>query len=229
MALETHMQNFAAERATMVDSQIRTNDVTNKALLEALYAVPREAYVPASVRSLAYMDSEVTVQTGNGAAPARTLLAPMVFAKLAQLAAVGPSDKVLDIGSATGYSTAVFARLAASATGLECSPALAEEARKTLAAQGVNNASIQTGPLEAGWPAGAPYNVIFINGSVNKVPETLLAQLAEGGRLVAIIARTQNGKAYLFQKVKGESSGRSFFDAGAPQLPGFTEAPVFVF
>ena len=106
----------------------------------------------------------------------------MTFAKLAQLAAVSSSDKVLDIGSATGYSTAVFARLANSVIGLEYSPALADEARKTLAAQGIANAAIQTGPLEAGWPAGAPYDVIFINGSAHEIPENLFAQLAEGGR-----------------------------------------------
>lgn len=223
------MLDFAAERATMVDTQIRTNDVTNKPLLEALYSVPREEFVPASIRPLAYMDTDVTVQGANGAAPARCLIAPMVFAKLAQLAAVRPQDKVLDLGAATGYSTAVFARLAASVTGVECSAPLADEARKTLAAQGVGNASIQTGSLEAGWAEGAPYDVIFLNGSANKVPETLFAQLAEGGRLVAIIARTQNGKAYLFQKVKGETTGRAVFDAGAPQLPGFAELPGFVF
>jgi protein-L-isoaspartate(D-aspartate) O-methyltransferase len=228
-ALETHMQDFAAERATMVDTQIRTNDVTNKALLVALYSVPREAYVPTSTRPLSYMDTDVTIQAANGSAPCRALVAPMLFAKLAQLAAVGPSDKVLDIGAGTGYSTAVFARIANSVVGLECSAPLAAEAQKTLSAQGIGNASVQTGPLEAGCPSGAPYDVIFINGSANAIPETLFAQLAEGGRLVAVIARSQNGKGYLFQKIKGEISGRPMFDAGAPQLPGFIENPGFVF
>jgi protein-L-isoaspartate(D-aspartate) O-methyltransferase len=223
------MQNFAAERATMVDSQIRTNDVTNKRLLEALYTVPREAFAPASARALAYMDSDLPVAPANGSAPGRRLLAPMTFAKLTQLAAVQESDKVLDVGAATGYSTAVFARLAASVVGLECSPALADEARRTLAALGASNARTETGPLEAGWPADAPYDVIFFNGSVNKVPENLFADLAEGGRLVAIIAPSMNGKACLYQKTRGQVSGRAMFDAGAPQLPGFAEAPQFVF
>jgi protein-L-isoaspartate(D-aspartate) O-methyltransferase len=223
------MQDFAAERATMVDTQIRTNDVTNKPLLEALYTVPREAYVPASARPLAYMDNDLVVQSASDSAPARALVAPMTFAKLAQLAAVSSTDKVLDIGSATGYSTAVFARLADSVTGLEHSPALADEARKTLAAQGITNASIQTGPLPAGWLGGAPYDVIFFNGSAHEVPENLFAQLAEGGRLIAIIARAANGKAYLYRKNKGEIAGRSMFDASAPQLLGFAEEPRFVF
>jgi protein-L-isoaspartate(D-aspartate) O-methyltransferase len=223
------MQNFAAERTTMVDTQIRTNDVTWRPLLEALYTVPREAYVPAAARPLAYMDNDLPLPPASAGTPSRRLLAPMVFAKLAQLAAIRETDKVLDVGAATGYSTAVLARLSASVVGLECSASLADEARGNLVAQGVGNASVVTGPLEAGCAAQGPYDVIFVNGSVNKVSENLLAQLAEGGRLVAIIAETMNGKAYLFQKVKGEVHGRAVFDAGAGPLPGFAETAKFVF
>lgn len=220
---------FAAERITMVDTQIRTNDVTHKPLLEALYAVPREAYSPPAARPLAYMDDPLPVERADGSRPTRSLLAPMLFARLAQLAALRESDKVLDVGAATGYSSAVLARLAASVVGLECSESLAGQARSALAAQGVANASIVTGPLEAGWAAEAPYDVIFINGSVSRIPEPLFAQLAEGGRLVAILAQTMNGKACLYQKTNGIVCGRPVFDAGAAQLPGFAEDLKFVF
>jgi protein-L-isoaspartate(D-aspartate) O-methyltransferase len=224
-----HMQDFAAERTTMVNTQIRTNDVTNKPLLEALYTAPREAFVPPAMRPIAYMDGDLPVEAARPGAGARRLLSPMVFAKLVQLAAIRETDKVLDVGAATGYSTAVLARLAASVVGIECSEALADEAGRNLAAQGIANASIVAGPLDAGWAAGAPYDVIFVNGAANKIPENLFAQLAEGGRLVAIIVNGMNGKAYLFRKIKGEAHGRAAFDAGAGILPGFVEEPRFVF
>jgi protein-L-isoaspartate(D-aspartate) O-methyltransferase len=227
------MIDFERQRLTMVESQLRPNEVTDVTLLAAMRALPRERFVPLSLRQLAYMDEGIEVFPATDGAPARFLLAPMVLARLIQLASIEPQDSVLDVGSATGYSTAVLARLGRSVIGLEPEPELAEAARHALRELGIANAEIVEGALARGYPEAGPYDVILLNGSVPAMPESLLAQLKEGGRLAAIVRSGANnasqGKAYLFVKVDGEASGRPHFDAGARSLPGFAQELSFAF
>lgn len=226
------MVDFVRQRLTMVETQLRPNEVTDARLLAAMSALPRERFVPERLRAFAYIDEGIEVFPATDAAPARYLLAPMVLARLVQLAAVEPQDTVLDIGCATGYSTAVLARLGRTVVGLEPEPELASVARRALPDLRLPNAQIVEGPLVAGFPEKGPYDVIVLNGSVPAPPEPLFAQLKEGGRLAAILLRggpgTQ-GKAYLFVKDGGEASGVPHFDAGARPLPGFSPAPSFIF
>jgi len=217
------LSGFEAARANMVDGQVRTADVTEPALIAAMRAIPRERFVPAGLESLAYMGDALEV------APCRFLLDPRVFAKLAQLADLGPGDTVLVVGGATGYSAAVLARLAASVVLLESDAGLAARAGEALAALGIANVSVATGPLAAGHPAGTPYDAIFLEGAVPARPDALVAQLKPAGRLVGIVTDSGLGKAHIFQKASAGMSSRIAFDASAAPLPGFAAAPSFVF
>jgi protein-L-isoaspartate(D-aspartate) O-methyltransferase len=227
------MTDFEAQRLVMVESQLRPNEVTEWRLLTAMRALPRERFVPPKLRGLAYMDEGIEIFPSIDGAPARFLLAPMVLAKLIQLAAVRPEDAVLDVGCGTGYSTAVLAQLGESVIGLEPEPELAEAARGALRELGLANAEIVEAAPERGHAAGAPYDVILVNGSVPEPPQDLMSQLKEGGRLAVVLSGGANsgtqGKAYLFVKVAGEASGLPHFDAGARLLPGFLPVPSFTF
>jgi len=216
-------------RATMVESQLRTDKVTDRRILAAFAALPRERFVPAAKRDLAYSDASIEVWPSLDGGPARFLLPPVALARLIQLSSVEAKDAVLDIGCATGYSTAVVARLASSVIAVEAEPELAAAARDNLQALGIENATVVTGGLVRGAREFGPYDVILLNGSVPDVPEGLLAQLKEGGRLCAIVATDPQGKAMLFVKVDGEASGVPHFDANARELPGFAPAPSFTF
>lgn len=223
------MTDFAAQRQNMIASQLRPNRVTDTRVLRAMLAAPREAFLPPMLQPLAYMDGHLGLEPAFPEAKGRYLLAPMVFAQLIQLAHIGPSDHVLDLGCATGYSTAVLARLAGRVTALEENAELAAFAREALARQELGNAEIVTGPLTKGAESKGPFDVIFLNGGAAAVPEQLLSQLRENGRLVGVNALTTDMKAMLFTRSGGEIRRTTHFDANAPQLPGFTEKPVFVF
>jgi protein-L-isoaspartate(D-aspartate) O-methyltransferase len=216
------MTGFAAARANMVDCQVRTADVTDHALISAMRTVPRERFMPAGRETLAYMGDAIDV------APGKALLAPRSFAKLAQLADVQPTDHVLDVGGATGYSAAVLARLAAHVIALEDDAGLSAKAAEILA-ELAPNARTVTGPLSQGHAAAAPYDVIFLNGSVPARPDGLLAQLKPGGRLVGIVTDSGIGKAHIFVKASSGTSSRIAFDSSAAPLSGFAAAPSFVF
>ena len=221
------MTDFAALRRMMVDGQVRTADVTDPRLLAALLSVPRERFVPAEKASIAYLDLDV--QVGGQGGTARKLLKPMVLAKLLQIAGVGSNDHVLDVGCATGYSTALLSRLAASVVGLEEDAALARAATEALEAAGADNAKVVTGALTKGFAADAPYDLILMEGSSEIVPEMLLDQIKDGGRLVCVLGSGPSAKAMLYRRVGRELSGRPAFDAAAPLLPGFVKPPEFVF
>jgi protein-L-isoaspartate(D-aspartate) O-methyltransferase len=226
------MVDFARRRLTMVETQIRPNEVTDPRLLAILRALPRERFVPDRLRPLAYIDEAIEVFPAVDGAPARFLLAPMVLARLVQLAAVQPHDTVLDVGCATGYSTAVLAGLSRAAIGLEPEPELAEASRDALRELGIVNAEIAEGPLAHGYPQAAPYDVILLNGSVPNPPSALTSQLRAGGRLAVVLSSggaDRQGRAYLFVKVGGEVSGMPHFDAGGRPLPGFTPELCFSF
>ncbi|HXL99892.1 MAG TPA: protein-L-isoaspartate O-methyltransferase [Rhizomicrobium sp.] len=217
------MPDYAAQRLNMVESQIRANDVTDVRVQAALGAVLRERFVPAVRRGTAYVDAAVELVAG------RYLLEPRSFAKLLQLAEILPGDKVLDVGCATGYSTAVLAKIAQHVIGLEQDADLVRIASDMIPAVGAANVQVIQGGLAQGYPAGAPYDVILINGAVEQVPEALLAQLAEGGRLVTVIQQGAQGRATVFLRQDGHVGHRAAFDAAAPILAGFRQPAGFVF
>jgi protein-L-isoaspartate(D-aspartate) O-methyltransferase len=233
------MVDFQAVRRAMVDGQVRTNDVTNLDLIDAMLAIPREAFVPEHLAALAYLDRDLELQGGDG--PARYLLKPVVTARLIQAADIAVTDRVLVVGSGTGYSAAVVSRLASTVVALEENPTLAQAAQNTLRRLGFVTVTPVIGRLVAGWPAAAPFDVILVDGGVEAMPDALFAQLSEGGRLVAVMyggaggghgegpMQGQVGKATLFRSIRGEVGGRPLFDCTAPLLPGFKKAPSFVF
>lgn len=223
------MSNYATARRNMVESQVRPNGVTDQRIARAMLAVPRELFVPASMRGLAYMDQEVLVRPAGRDAPARTLMAPMTLARLIQLAAVQDDQVVLDIGCATGYSTAILARLAEAVVGVEQEPALGEAASRTLTELGADNAAIVSGAHAEGYGQEGPYDAILLGGSVPEVPQPLFQQLKNGGRLVAILGEGGLGTATLFENVHGDIGRRPVFDAGASPLTGFERKAAFAF
>jgi protein-L-isoaspartate(D-aspartate) O-methyltransferase len=227
------MIDFAAARRIMVDSQVRTSDVTDLRLVAAMLAVPRERFLPPERADLAYVDCDIPVTSPEAGKPTRYLLKPMVLAKLIQAAEIQDSDHVLDVGCAAGYSSALLAQLAGSVVALEQDAGLAARARDNLRALSAgpvaNRVEIVTGALADGWPPQAPYDVILLNGASEIEPKALLRQLKPGGRLVGVQGRGPAGKAMLYCSIGGESGGRHIFDASAPLLPGFAEPATFVF
>jgi protein-L-isoaspartate(D-aspartate) O-methyltransferase len=218
------MPDYAAARRNMVDSQLRTNRVTDEALLAAMGEIPRERFVPPALAGVAYVDEDLSL--GGG----RYLMEPMVLARMIQAAEIQPSDTVLDVGCATGYSSAVAARLAATVIGLESDSRLAKAATENLAALRIDNAVIVSGDIRAGHPRQAPYDVILVQGAIGEIPAALAAQLGEGGRLVAVVTPPgATGRATLSLKTGGIVSHRDLFDAATPPLPGFELAPGFRF
>jgi protein-L-isoaspartate(D-aspartate) O-methyltransferase len=217
------MTDFAAARRNMVEGQVRTADVTDLRILSAMLDIPRENFVPPSAAGLAYLDLDLPLDEGGS----RRLLKPMVLAKLIQAADVKPSDRVLDVGCATGYAAAVLARIASQVVALEQDTELAQTARSALA----NCASVTVveGPLAGGWAQGAPYEVILFEGATDVVPQAFLPQLKDGGRLVCVLGSGPGSKAMLYCRTGEELGWRSIFDAGAPLLPGFAKAPAFAF
>lgn len=220
--------DFSELRVKMVDGQLRTTDVTSLPLLSAMLAVPREAFVPDSRKALAYIDENILISEKAGPG-GRYLMKPSPFAKLVQLAEIGPNDKVLDVGTGTGYSAAVLSRLAKSVGALESDNSLAAMAESTLAGLGCDNVSVVRGELGAGHGAGAPYDVIIVEGAVEELPEMLPAQLAEGGRLVVVEGSGGGGVARIYLKSNGIVTGRRAFNAAVKPLPGFERTPVFEF
>jgi protein-L-isoaspartate(D-aspartate) O-methyltransferase len=216
------MTNTSLQRQNMVESQVRTSDVTHRGILRAMREVPRENFAPGPFRTMAYMDEPLQIATG------RYLLAPRTFAKLVQLAEVGEAANVLDIGAATGYSSAVLAKMAKTILALECDSGLAAQAVKNLKLLGMSNVKVVIGPLAEGAASDGPYDAIILNGAVPNVPAALLDQLKDDGTLVAILAQGPIGKATAWRRFGRVFDARSAFDAGAPELPGFEHKTEFV-
>lgn len=218
------MIDYTAARLNMVESQLRTNRVTDVALLEAFEQVPRELFVPEELRGVAYVDEDLAV--GHG----RYLMEPRVLARLLQAARPEPQDIVLDIGCGTGYATVILARLSATVVALEDGGGLAARANEVLGELEVDNAVVVEGPLNEGYAKQAPFNVIVVNGAVAEVPSVISGQLAEAGRLVTVVRNSAGmGRAILMQHIGGVVSSRTLFDAAVPVLPGFEVEPGFVF
>lgn len=224
------MENFAVQRTRMVDSQLRTESITDHRLLAVMGEIPRELFVPPDQRALAYLDRDVPLrEAGAGASAARAMMEPAPLGRLIQALDVGEDERALVVGTGTGYSAAILGRLAAAVAAVESDPALASQAARNLAELGAANVTIVVGPLEAGHSAGAPYDVILLDGAVETLPASLLDQLAEGGRLAAVIGYGRAATATLYTRSEGDIGGRPVFDADVPPLPGFRKPEAFVF
>lgn len=213
--------DFARARENMIENDVRTNDVTDRRLIAALREVAREAFVPAASQAIAY--AGLCVPLGDD----RYLLDARTLSKLIQAARVEPSDRVLDVGCGTGYSSAVLARLAGEVVALESHGGLAAAA--TAALSGLPNVKVVRGDLGKGSPDKAPYDVIFLGGAVEEVPQALTDQLKDGGRLLTVFVRGPAGRGRIIDRVGKTLSGRNLFDATVPPLPGFAKNPTFVF
>ncbi|BCH54663.1 protein-L-isoaspartate O-methyltransferase [Agrobacterium vitis] len=217
------MIDFEAARAKMVDGQIRTTDVTSHSVLSAFLSVPREAFVPDNLKALAYIDEDIQV------APGRYLMDPSPLAKLLQLAEIGRSELVLEIGAGTGYVSALLGKLAGAVFAVESDEQLASAAKSNLEKLGAANVTVVQCPLEAGYAKEAPYDLIFLSGSVEEVPPALFDQLRDGGRLIGVVGSGRAVRAHVFVKAGGSVSTSSLFNASIKPLPGFEKAREFVF
>jgi protein-L-isoaspartate(D-aspartate) O-methyltransferase len=219
--MSSAMSDFSTRRVMMVDTQVRPSDVTKFPIIEAMLAVPREVYVPVAKREAAYMGENLDL------APGRVMLEARTLAKMLDALDVQPTETVLDLGCGYGYSAAVIARMAHAVIAVEEDATLAAEAQRTLSAEGVDNAAVIVGTLAAGNAKNAPFDVITLQGGVEVVPESLLAQLKEGGRVGAIFMDGALGTAMVGYKIDGKLSWRFAFNAAAPVLPGFAKARAF--
>ena len=222
------MTAFAAARHNMIESQVRPNGITDRRIIAAMEQIAREDFVPSNRRSIAYVDGDVPLAPSDSASGARHLIEAMAFARMLQQAGIKPADKVLVVGAGTGYGAAVIAALGSSVAALECDRGLAEEARTNL--KSFANVKVIEGSLEAGAKADAPFDVIIVEGRVGEVPSTLLSQIAEGGRLVAVVGETEMAKASVHTRSGTAIAVRQAFDASVAPLPGFVKKkPAFVF
>jgi protein-L-isoaspartate(D-aspartate) O-methyltransferase len=221
----------AALRQTMVDCQLRTFDITDRAVLDAALEIPREIFLPDLPAAVVYSDR--ILQIGAAGGRKRSMLAPMVVARLIQAANITPTDRVLVVGAATGYTAALIGRLAAQVFALDSDAGLSSRATENFARLGAANIEVATGPLAAGLPQHAPFDLIVIDGAIEVQPDSLLAQLNEGGRLTAVVhpaaAAGRRGKAMLFEKNSGHIGSRVLFDAAGDLLEGFERKPEFSF
>lgn len=218
------MSDFATRRMTMVDTQIRPSDVTSYTVIEAMLNVPRELYLPAERRALAYSGDNIAL------APDRVELDVRTLAKMLEASGPGPGDLVLVVGAGLGYSAALVARMADAVVALEEDEALASEAQRVLAEEGVDNAAVVMGSLAGGAAKHGPFDVILIAGGVEVIPDAIAAQVKEGGRIVALFIEGHLGTAQLgVRMADGGIVWRPIFHAAAPVLPGFGRARAFTF
>ena len=218
--------NFEAARIKMVDNQIRTTDVTSHSVLSAFLSVPREEFVPAKMRELAYIDAPIELIGGD---QPRYLMEPSPLAKLLQLGQISKSDVVLEIGCGTGYTSALLSLLAGSVVALESDETLVATATATLTRLGYDNIAVVNGELTKGYAAEAPYDVIFVNGAVETIPAALFDQLRDGGRLIAVEGFGNASRAKLYVRESGRTSERADFNTAVKPLPGFRRERSFVF
>ncbi len=215
--------DFAAARHNMVESQIKPNRVTDTLVMNALAELPRENFVPKALRGVAYVDEAIEIGEG------RHLMEAWVLARLLQTAEIQPDDVALVIGCGSGYEAAVMSYLASAVVALESDESLATQANVVLSGLSIDTVAVVNGGLVRGYSRQSPYDVIFINGAVPEIPERLSGQLADGGRLVAIVGEGAFGKGTLVTRYDDVITAREVFDAGTPALPGFEQDSAFSF
>ena len=215
------MQDYRTLRRIMVDTQVRPNDVTEYPIIAAFLEVPRERFAPAGLEPAAYLGENLPL--GDG----RVMLEPRTLAKMLDALDVRPGDLALVVGAGTGYAAAILSRLAAAVVAVEEDGALAAEARTALAEAGADTVILEEGPLAAGAPAHGPYDVMLIEGGVETVPEALLDQVGEGGRIAALFVSGEFGEVRIGHRRRGATDWRASFNAGAPLLPSFRKPAVF--
>jgi len=215
------MNEYADARTAMVDRHVRPSDVTSIPIIEAMLAIPREAFAAPDAKSVAYVDGPLP--QGQG----RYALEPRVFAKMLDGARIGPDDLILDLAPGLGYSTAVIARMSAAVIAIEPDETLAAAASEALAVNDIDNAMVRQGEPAEGDPAHGPFDAIFINGAIGEAPQALLDQLKDGGRLVAIAVDGAHGRAEAIVRSGDQFTTRRLFDAAAPMIPGFEKEAEF--
>lgn len=215
------MTDYAQRRTMMVDTQVRPADVTKFPIIDAMLSVPREAFLPRSLREAAYIGENIDL--GGG----RVMLDPRTLAKMLDVLDVQANELVLDLGCGYGYSAAVIARMAEAVVAVEDQDALRSEAQSVLAEQSADNVIVQEGLLAAGAQEHGPFDVILIEGAVEHLPDTLLQQLKEGGRIACLFAEGALGVVRIGYKLDGQMSWRFAFNAGAPVLAGFERHAAF--
>jgi protein-L-isoaspartate(D-aspartate) O-methyltransferase len=221
------MSDFSTARQKMVDGQVRPSDVTDLRIIDAMLAVPREAFVPDNARALAYLDLDLDVSEAGAAK--RFLIKPVVIAKMLQAAEIEESDSVLVVGCASGYIAAVVAKLGGRVTATESDGSLAAKARDVLAKLGFGNVTVRTAAAAEGDETNAPYDVIVLAGATEIIPDRLYRQLRDGGRLVGVFATTRPQRAMIVTHSHADFGDRPLFDAAVPVLPGLERPPAFVF
>lgn len=215
------MTDYATRRTMMVDTQVRPSDVTKFPIIDAMLAVPRESFVPDAKREAAYVGENLDI--GGG----RVLLEPRTLAKMIDALDIQPGHVVLDIACGLGYSTAVLAKMCDFVVAIEDDEARMEEAQSILSQHGVDNAAVMFGPLAEGAAKSGPYDVIILQGAVEQVPDALLAQLREGGRIAAVFSEGTLGVVRIGYKIDGAINWRFSFNASAPVLNGFEKKNAF--
>lgn len=216
------MTDFKERRTMMVDTQVRPNDVTKYNVIAAMLDIPREDFVPDSRRDVAYIGEDIELARG------RVLLEPRTIAKMIDTLDVQPTNLVLNVGTGYGYSAAVLGRLAQAVIAIEQDDDMVAEATRRLAATGADNVAVVKGPLAGGHPAQAPYDAILVEGGIEEMPDTVAAQLAEGGRIIALFREGALGVVRIGIKLDGVITWRYVFNAAAPVLRGFARQPEFV-
>ncbi|MEQ8285177.1 protein-L-isoaspartate O-methyltransferase [Thalassospira sp.] len=216
--------DYQIARHNMVENQVRTNKVTDPLVIAAMEEVPREQFLPEGKRGIAYVDEDIAV--GGG----RFAMEPMVIARLMQCAEIAETDVALVIGAGFGYGSALISRVAETVVSVESDKEMAAAAEKTFQNANYDNVIVVEGDLAAGYAKQAPYNVIVFDGAVAEVPAGILEQVAEGGRLLAVVREAGKvGVARLYERENGVIGHRDLFDANIPYLPGFEPVDSFVF
>lgn len=215
------MTDYSARRTVMVDTQIRPSDVTKFPIIDAMMSVPREAFVPRNLREAAYIGENIDL--GGG----RVVIEPRTLAKMLDALDIQGDELVLDIGCALGYSSAVMARMAEAVVAVEENADMAGEAQGLLAENGADNVVLHEGPLNQGAAEHGPYDVIVLQGAVEHLPDALLDQLKDGGRIACLFMEGALGVVRIGYKIDGEMTWRFSFNAGAPVLPGFERHAAF--
>ena len=216
MTVQRPVPDYAAARQAMVDSQLRPQGVNDPAVIAAMSAVPREKYVPEDQKLLAYVDRAVPLEEG------RALPQPAVLGLLLTALATIRGERALVIGAGTGYSAAVLAEMGLEVTAVESSPALAAIARQ-------NGAIVVDGPLNEGSANGAPYDLILVDGAIEHIPDALIEQLADGGRMGGAIIEKGITRLFIGRRAGGGFGFHPISDAATPALPGFARPKAFTF